>query len=123
MVLSRDEKAFQGMLEESREQLKRMERMCPHVIIATGTGMGAMCEICGKRFGWRCPESPDRVCHYEARKVHGIHVRYWSYRDIHGKNSAVPEEKVEKYIRPVEGETSYLDEDCCIFCGHPDERK
>jgi hypothetical protein len=123
MVLSRDEKAFKGMLEETREQLKRMEGSCPHVIITTGTGQGARCEICGKHFGWLCPESPDRVCHYEARKIQGIHVRYWSWIGIHGMRHELPKEKVEKYIRPIKDETYYDDEDCCIFCGHPEERK
>ena len=46
MVMDREEKAFKLQLEHAREQLKEMERLCPHLIIATGTGQGARCEIC-----------------------------------------------------------------------------
>jgi hypothetical protein len=123
MVLSREEKAYKHVLEEAREQMKRMERMCPHVAVATGTGQGARCEICGKHFGWLCPESPDRVCHYTAWKSNGIHVRSWFWKDIHESKHEVPKEKVEKYIRPTVNAVHHEDEDCCIFCGHPSERK
>jgi hypothetical protein len=123
MVLNRDEKAFQLQLEDTREQLKKMEATCPHVIIATGTGQGAMCEICGKRFGWRCPESPDRVCHYNAWRSIDENGSWWVWRDIFEHKHKVPREKIKRYIRPNEDMPYYFDEDCCIFCGHPSERK
>jgi len=100
-----------------------MERLCPHLIIATGTGQGARCEICGKHFGWLCPESPDRVCHYDAWRSIDDDGPWWVWRDIHEHKHPVPEEKVKKYIRPNEDMPYYSDEDCCIFCGHPEERK
>jgi hypothetical protein len=123
MVLSREEKAYKHVLEEAREQMKRMERMCPHVAVATGTGQGARCEICGKHFGWLCPESPDRVCHYDAWRSIDENSTWWVWRDIHEHKREVPKEKVERYIRPNEDMPYYNDEDCCIFCGHPSERK
>ena len=117
MVMTREEKAYELMLEEARAKVRALEGQCPHVL------SDGRCEVCKKDFGWECPESPDRVCHYEAWKMEGIQVREWFFKNVYGARHIIDKEKVKEYIRPQPGDTSYYDEDCCIFCGHPYERK
>lgn len=63
--------------------------------------MTAVCEICGERFKWWCPESPDHICYYfstdgEVELIDGTTVK---------KSS--PNENLDE----------------CLFCGKPEERK
>ncbi len=77
--------------------------------------IGAYCQICGKDFGWRCKESPDSVCHYESDEM-----------DTDGDGNSVygVELITEEYVDIPEGHNpDHENEDSCIFCGLPEERK
>lgn len=57
-------------LAEIREQIRAlyMEQAklvldCQHVIIESHDS--AHCDICGKDFGWWCPDSTTHICQYE----------------------------------------------------------
>jgi len=63
----------------------------------------AICEICNHNFGWSCSESPDKTCHYFSKD---------------GKVTLIDGTTVD-----VESDEDYETEDCCIFCGQPEERK
>ena len=65
----------------------------------------AYCLICNSRFGHLCLESPDKVCHY------------------YSKNGQV--ELVDKTFAqvPPGHDAKFETDDCCIFCGWPEERK
>lgn len=62
----------------------------------------AECEGCDTQFGWYCPDSPDHVCHYFT------------------ENSNVELMTGELIISPPHKYETY---DCCLYCGHPGERK
>lgn len=64
----------------------------------------AHCEVCEASFGWRCKESPDSVCHY--------------FTDD-GKIELIDGTEI---IAPKGHDFEWETEDCCIFCGDPDER-
>ena len=69
-----------------------------------------VCDICNNRFGWWCDNSPDRVCHYgdEVENVNGK----LSVMLINGEPHTVRHDFDAEY-----------NEEYCIFCGQPDERK
>ena len=71
----------------------------------TWMSVGAHCLICGTFWGWRCKSSPDSVCHYYSSKG--------KVRMIDGTEVDVPNGHNQKREN----------DDECIFCGHPDERK
>ena len=77
-----------------------------HMIIHQPWG-SAKCKVCKHTYGWWCPDSPDSVCHYP--EFEGVDVL-----DISRKPIALPES--------YEAKNAYNEEDC-IFCGQPDERK
>ena len=97
-------------LTELYAEIRKLKAECPHDIPPqepdeNGYGV-AYCEGCGQHFGWYCPSSPDRICHYYSQD--GMVV------DIHNNQvMPVPEGYSNEYESP----------DYCIFCGHPDERK
>ena len=63
---------------------------------------------CGQRFGWRCKESPDGVCHYYP--FDGKHVKL-----INGELQRISEENL--------ADAAHNLYELCLFCGMPDERK
>jgi len=66
---------------------------------------GAHCLICGTLWGWRCKHSPDSVCHYSSHE---------------GKVKMIDGTRVDV---PNGHNPEYENEDECIFCGMPEERK
>ena len=69
-------------------------------------GASAHCTHCTKHFGWYCPQSPDHACHYFSDGDGQVRL-------INGEDHAVP----------AGHEIARESEDCCIFCGDPEERK
>jgi len=66
------------------------------------------CPTCKSSFdkdGWYCEPSPDKRCHYYSRDGK-ISLRNGNTVDI-----------------PTDHDPEYETDDCCIFCGDPDERK
>lgn len=74
----------------------------------------ADCIDCGQHFGWRCKKSPDGVCHYFTDP------RGKAISLINGKQHLINDPQF-----PLDGtyDPEYETDDCCIFCGHPEERK
>lgn len=72
----------------------------------------AKCEICGKHFGWRCKEAPDKICHYFSTKHPNMKVP--AIKLIDDKyDLTFPQDKWSK-----EAEC----EEECLYCGMPKER-
>jgi hypothetical protein len=67
--------------------------------------VGAHCTTCGASFGWRCKQSPDGVCHYYSED---------------GQIELINGNKIP--VTP-DHDSEYETDDCCLFCGMPDERK
>ena len=70
----------------------------------------AFCDTCGVHFGWRCKKSPDSVCHY--------HTEGGAVDLIEGTPDFFKYRKTGNWT----SEDNESD-DCCVYCGHPDERK
>jgi len=99
-------------LGSAQSELSRLKLLCKHSIIKEGLDdPDAVCEVCGTKFGWWCPDSPDHACHY------------YSYHDK-GKRVVLLIDETD-YIIPEK--TSPLpdneDSNFCLFCGEPEERK
>ena len=99
----------------AKNRVDNFKRNCNHVVYQqtrkndiwehNPEGLGsARCLICKSRFGWACPDSKDGACHYE----HEI--------DEDTKMLTIKDQSKVKPEYEFGGE-------CCVFCGHPDERK
>jgi hypothetical protein len=125
----------------------RLKKTCTHVLrplteaelADKWMSVGAHCEICGEGFDWRCKRSPDGVCHYytdsdgddDKRTVRLIDKTVVPYGEdevrAYYKDGWAPEEIKE--LEAEQGPSLYEHDphnetdDCCLFCGHPDERK
>lgn len=95
-------------------------RNCPHALRALteeeiaqeDTSVAASCELCGLTVGsWRCRVSPDSVCHTKHDVVEG--GQYLGVLQIDGS--------ITYPLPPLDPES--IDEETCVFCGLPDERK
>jgi hypothetical protein len=64
-------------LEEAQRKFYEIEHKCTHPVLQVNrwrddTGV-VHCAICGKDFGWWCPDNPDRkkpYCEYDDEKDH-----------------------------------------------------
>jgi len=86
-------------LEEKKKIIalgKKLARECQHPIVLGEKDSSAQCEVCGKWLGWWCPDSPNHVCEY-----YGKHPSWYN---------------------PY-GEEEFYNEDDCIYCHEPEERK
>lgn len=100
-------------IKELRDEASRLADECPHEfrplapkeLAVEWMSVGSYCQGCGQSFGWRCKESPDGVCHYFSED--GM------VELINGNKVSVP----------ANHDADYETDDCCIFCGMPDERK
>ena len=93
-----------------QSEANHLQYSCPHTIKPQEPdgvfGYGyAECAGCDAKFGWYCPDSPDRVCHYES---------------CDGQVELLDGTKVTV---PADHDAKHDSSDWCIFCGHPDERK
>lgn len=75
---------------------KKLQLECRHEVVEQCgyEGWSLRCSICGEGLGWYCPDSPNHVCEY-----YGYH---WG---------------------DDESDEPYTDEDDCIYCHQPEERK
>lgn len=98
-------------LTELHAEIRKLTFECVHFIPekeaspTTGWYGGAICAGCGGDFGWYCPKSSDRMCHYHSHNGFIVDVQ---------NNVAMP---------VPEGHTEDPGYDICIFCGDPEERK
>lgn len=83
---------------------------------------GAVCVVCKKSFSdWYCPRSPDHTCHYESIGVgpEGDQEFYVRSRKQKGVRYWLP----FYYAQAVQDGMIVENEDECIYCGRPEERK
>ena len=95
----------------SQDIIKRYEEQnkCEHKEVKK-SGESSRCVKCNEYMdGWFCPSSPDHTCHYYSSGEKGN-----CYVVIRGG---------EKHRLKKSYDNSNEEEDWCIFCGHPEERK
>jgi len=91
------------MTDELRDGLRRHQ-------VWTWSYDSATCEICRRYFGYRCPDSPDSVCHYFTTEIAGkLFVELYTGEKI-------------PYLAENHNPTRET-EDSCLFCHVPQERK
>jgi hypothetical protein len=99
----------------AKNRLDNAKRCCSHIVFQktyksdvwehNPDGLsGASCLICKQNFGWACPDSKDGACHYEYEI------------DEDTKMLTLNDQSKVKPEYEFGGE-------CCVFCGHPEERK
>lgn len=90
--------------------VEAQQALCTHENVIKDSESGK-CADCGIDTGWYCPKSPDHTCHYYSeKKPDGYYVRL-----ITGK--------AHKIVKYSKDKHENEEEDWCIFCGQPDERK
>ena len=122
--ISQEKKSDDKQAQRDKEEYERLKakfepkpKVCTqHKIIKKGENgwTSARCSECGETFGWWCDKSPDKSCHY--------------FTELNGK---VPSPNVcVKLINDVlfsmpdpNYDRRFETEDCCLFCGEPQERK
>lgn len=116
-----DVDAAKQKIEDAKSYLGNLLKTCVHVLPKLTPEMvdllrihdhrswsydSATCMLCSTYFGYRCPDSPDSVCHY--------------YTNEQGRVRLIDGTEIEP---PPEHDTEYETPDSCIFCGSPEERK
>ena len=97
---------LEAKLEELLKKCKhRFKELTKKQLADEWMSEDAYCVICKRHYGWRCKESPDQTCHYFSTNG--------EVELLDGTKAPVPEGHCE------EDEN----DDWCIFCGQPDERK
>ena len=86
-----------------------LQQECKHTKLKQ-SGESMVCADCGKSFGWHCPDSQDNLCHYH------------SDFDQDNKSFIKFHDGSVKYL-PDDHDPEEENEDSCIFCQAPDERK
>ena len=99
-------KLAQQIVDAHNAKLEKLKiENCPHELVVRPWG-SVSCNICKKSFGWSCPKSPDKVCHYECEIEDGeIALIDGTFTP---SSTGIQEEEGSEY---------------CIYCGQPDERK
>jgi hypothetical protein len=104
-LLMHDIRKAKEDVQRAQRRLADLKSRCRHGVVKRTEADEAACVICGDTFGWFCPESPDRACHYFT----------------HGNGRTVDlitrdEADLGKRVRDQS-------EDSCLYCGDPMERK
>lgn len=102
------------LMELAQQEIKPPQHkpsvfICKHEKLSK-SGESARCE-CGKYLGWWCPSSPDNECHYYSQEKDGKFV-------LTLRNGQ--EHVIADYSKNMHDNE---EEDWCIFCGQPEERK
>ena len=105
---------------EIQQKIAKIETNCKHVIVEVGAepkygwNGSAVCEDCNTSFGWWCPTSPDHTCYYYTHEAAGylLTSRFIVLRD-----------GTDFILRDYKGDPEYENDDDCVFCHEPDERK
>ena len=114
-------------------ELESLKRGCSHEEI-TVTHYGSVnCRICGSDLGWHCPESPTKACVYRCEEE-ALDVNYYklNYNELYvlceerNIDCGYEAEKKsrEELIELLEDyEYEAENDECCIYCHKPEERK
>lgn len=101
-------KMLKSRLASTAKKIADIQSGCRHIVVdRNGT---AYCEDCETHFGWWCPDSPDHLC------------QYFSF-DKDGARAVKLKDGTEHIFQEYEGDWKYENDDDCLFCGSPDERK
>jgi hypothetical protein len=117
-MLTAEQKQYQQQIKESLTQLLIAKRHhikliseCDHVANISSNDNVIDCIICNEPLGWKCPDSPDHVCHY----------------DVVTLNNQLGVYLINHKFYPLTGlqilEYNEYDEEICIFCHIYKERK
>ena len=124
-VLNAKIKEYEKLMQPYVIEVEKLKSSCAHVIVCDdckqhectckdtewGTG-SAKCGICGAYMcGWYCQKSPDHICHYSTEV------------DENGKRFTVLENGERCYMPVAYDNQDYENDDDCLFCHLPDERK
>jgi hypothetical protein len=129
VMFREDLKVKRNRIDKAKKEYKRLRATCQHVISPKMTEElkallnsdnkkdwteqwkydAAVCDICEVHFGFRCTKSPDTVCHYEL-KDHTVTL-------VNGQPFELSDAQKENF------EPDYHNEDSCVFCWSPRERK
>lgn len=72
----------------------------------------AQCDDCSASLGWYCNESPDKTCYY-----------YSSENPLNANKRVVQLRNGTVHNLESNHSYEYETDDCCLFCGAPEERK
>jgi hypothetical protein len=107
-------------LVEIQQKIGKIESNCKHVLVQVHANPkyddngSARCENCDRYFSWWCPDSPDHACHYITHEVEGYLLTARAVELVDG---------TEHILHDYEGDPEYENDDGCVFCHEPDERK
>lgn len=113
-------KMLRKQLVEIQQKIGGIENNCQHVVVHVhakseyGWNGSARCENCDRYLSWWCPDSPDHTCHYHTHEVEAFLLKARAVELIDG---------TEYIIHDYEGDPKYENDDDCVFCHEPDERK
>jgi len=134
--LTPDQQAYQDGISILVHERKVVElrlsdalERCPHVIYRDGAedyepecdGSVAACAVCGTRFGWWCPDSPDHACHYYT--IGSSRADDYDPRDDTLTNHGRVKLLTGEFVTPPQHDPEYETDDQCLWCGQPNERK
>lgn len=71
----RKERISQLRLEYGKldAEMKKLKADCDCMSSIKKVHDSAKCDVCGKDYGWWCPDSPNHVCDYEHKDKHGTY--------------------------------------------------
>ena len=113
-------KMLRDELMKIQQKIGHIESNCKHKLVQTHANPkyndegSARCEDCDRDFGWWCPKSPDNSCHYQTYEIEGFLLTGRAVELIDG---------TEHIIYNYDLDPEYENDDDCLFCHDPDERK
>lgn len=113
-------KMLRNDLIKIQQNIGKIESNCKHKLIQFGATPkfkhegSAKCEDCDRFFGWWCPNSPDKMCHYQTYEIQGFLLNARAVELVDG---------TEHIIYNYDVNPEYENDDDCLFCHEPDERK
>lgn len=113
-------KALRVAADDAQEAVEAHEAQCPHQVYNNDDH--AFCAVCGFGFGWHCEKSPDHVCHYYSHYKDRTKVKMidGSFAD---NPPAMPLPDPEEQDPDWVYNAKLENDDECLFCGYPNERK
>ncbi len=103
------QEAFKQMLS-AKQHYNRLVSECNHIANLTSPDEDTECIICNTYLGWKCPNSPDHVCHYDMVKMDNHEGVFLIDHTFH----PLTDLQISEY-------NDY--DEICVFCNNPNERK
>ncbi len=114
-------------------ELESLKNGCSHSDITVTKYDSAYCNICDTDLGWHCSASPTKACMYRCNEE-GLDINYYELTDnelyllCKERNidcgSEPGRENREELVELLENyEYEANNDECCIYCHKPEERK